>query len=338
MRRAFQAAVATVIVGAAIVALLVLQRHDGSQALSSERLALSSSARQAKSGSVASVRSLPSVTASALLSAPVPAGCNHRAGTLVKGRLPGIPPTSGHMQLAWLDNPSSQHNRLALGDLNKDRRADAAAVLDCTGGMGAWPQIIAFYAAGTAGPKLLGSVNLATLNLPGHAPGPSDFVNRVSFRSGGIDVTWWTQQDGDAVAIPTLAYSATLRWNGRSIISSKLSATAEVGTAAQFLADLRRGDHSAAATLAAPGVGAEAVRQFRLHPKALLPAPACRGLIDLNLPDRVKALLDPGSSTGFPHTSRVCLLPAAADGSKHVVLGMRSTGFRHWQVAWIRVV
>lgn|GEM_PF-3359562 len=332
MKRAFPAAVATVIVGAAVVGLLVLQRHDSSQALSSERLALSSSARHATSASLAS---LPSVTATALLSAPVPAACNHRAGTLVHGKLPGIPPSSGHMQLAWLDDPSSQHSRLALGDLNGDRRPDAAAVLDCTGGMGAWPQIIAFY---TAGPKLLGSVNLATINLPGHAPGPSDFVNRVSFRSGGIDVTWSTQQDGDAVAIPTLAYSATLRWNGRSIISSKLSATAEVGTAGQFLADLRRGDASATAALAAPGVGAEAARQFRLYPRALKPAPACRGLIDLNLPGRVKALLKPGTSTGFPHTYRVCLLPATADGSKHVVLGLRSIGFRHWQVAWIRVV
>ena len=73
-------------------------------------------------------------------------------------------------------------------------------------------------------------------------------------------MTWSTQQDGDPVAIPTLAYSATLRWNGRSVISSKLSATTEVGTAGQFLADLRRGDTSAAAALAAPGVGEGAAR------------------------------------------------------------------------------
>ena len=316
MRRPSLAAVAVIIVGAIAAALLVLARHDSSQALSAARIA-----------------SAP-VTATGLLSAPVPASCNHPAGTLVNGRLPGIAPFSGHMQLAWLDDPSSQPNRLAFGDLNADGGEDAAAVLDCTAGMGAWPQIIAFY---TAGPKLLGSVNLSTINLPGHVPAQSDFVNKVRFDHGGIDVTWKTQQDGDPVAIPTLAYSATLRWNGRSIVSSNLTATTEVDTVVHFVDDLRRGNTLGAVALAAPGVGAKAAKQFRLYPSALTSAPSCRGLIDLNLPDRVKALLDPGTSTGFPHADRICLLPTADHRAKDVVLGMRSAGFRQWQVAWIRV-
>jgi pimeloyl-ACP methyl ester carboxylesterase len=275
------------------------------------------------------------VTATDLLSAPVPASCTHPAGVLVDGKLPGIPQNHGNMQLRWLGDPSSKPKYLALGDLNGDGHADAATVLDCNAGGVSWPEIIAFY---TAGPKLLGSVGLDSINLHGHSAGENDFVNKMSYSNGAIDVSWETEQDGDAAARPTLAYSATLRWNGRSIVYSKLSATTEVGTAQQFLADLRKGDTSAAADLAAPGVAADAANQFRLHPHALESTPDCRGLNDPNLPNSVSPLLDVGASTQVPNTDRVCLLPAAADGANYVVLGMTRTAFRQWQLAWFRVV
>jgi hypothetical protein len=275
------------------------------------------------------------VTATDLLSAPVPASCNHLAGTLVNGQLPGIPQNQGNMQLGWLGDPSSQHPGLALGDLSGDGHGDAATVLDCNAGGVSWPAIIAFY---TAGPKLLGSVGLDSINLSGHSPGENDLVNKMSYSNGAVDVSWVTEQDGDAAATPTLAYSATLRWNGRSIGYSNLTATTEVGTALQFRADLRRGDTSAAATVAAPGVGADAANQFQSYPNAMNAAPDCRGLIDLNLSASIRDLLDTTPTTEIPDTSRVCLLPAAADGANYVVLGMTSTGFRQWQVAWFRVV
>jgi pimeloyl-ACP methyl ester carboxylesterase len=283
----------------------------------------------------ADIASRQPVTATDLLSAPVPASCNHLAGTLVNGELPGIPQGQGFMQLGWLGNPSSQHPGLVLGDLNGDGHGDAATVLACTAGGVSWPAIIAFY---TAGPKLLGSVGLDSINLPGHSPGENDLVNKMSYSNGAVDVSWVTEQDGDAGAGPTLAYSATLRWNGRSIGYSNLIATTEVGTAQQFLADLRRGDTSAAAALAAPGVGADAASQFRSYPNALNSAPDCRGLIDPNLPASVRDLLDTTPTTEIPNISRVCLLPASADGANYVVLGMTSTGFRQWQVSWFRVV
>jgi pimeloyl-ACP methyl ester carboxylesterase len=283
----------------------------------------------------ADISSRQPVTATDLLSAPVPASCRHRAGTLVNGRLPGIPQNQGDMQLGWLGDPSSQHPGLALGDLNGDGHGDAATVLDCNAGGVPWPEIIAFY---TAGPKLLGSVGLDSINLPGHSPGENDLVSKMSYSNGAVNVSWVTEQDGDAAATPTLAYSTTLRWNGRSIGYSNLIATTEVGTAQQFLADLRRGDNGAAARLAAAGVGAEAANQFGTYPNALNAEPVCRGLIDLNLPPSVQVLLDTTPSTEIPDTSRVCLLPAAADGAKYVVLGMTSTGFRQWQVEWFRVI
>jgi pimeloyl-ACP methyl ester carboxylesterase len=275
------------------------------------------------------------VTATDLLSSPVPASCKHAAGTLVNGELPGIPQGQGRMQLGWLGDPSPQHADLALGDLNGDGQGDAATVLNCNAGGVPWPEIIAFY---TAGPKLLGSVRLDSINLPGHSPGENDPVVKMSYGNGAVDVSWSTEQDGDDAATPTLAYSATLRWNGRSISYSNLTATTEVGTAQQFLADLRRGDTSAAAALAAPGVGADAASQFRSYPNALNSAPDCRGLIDLNLPASVRDLLDTTPTTEIPNINRVCLLPASADGANYVVLGMTSTGFRQWQVSWFRVV
>lgn len=283
----------------------------------------------------ADIGSRQSVTASDLLSAPVPASCNHPAGTLVGGKLPGIPQNQGDMQLRWLGNPASQRKYLALGDLNGDGHTDAATVFDCNAGGVPWPDIIAFY---TSGPKLLGSVRLDSINLPGHSPGENDLVNKTSYSNGAIDVSWETEQDGDPAARPTLAYSATLRWNGRSIVYSNLTATTEVGTAQQFLDDLRRGDTSAAADLAAPGVGADAAAQFRSYPNALNSTPDCRGLNDPNLPNGVSPLIDAGASTQVPNTDRVCLLPAAAGGANYVVLGMTSAGFRQWEVAWFRVV
>jgi pimeloyl-ACP methyl ester carboxylesterase len=275
------------------------------------------------------------VTPTDLMSAPVPASCRHAAGTLVDGRLPGIPQNQGGMQLRWLGDPASQRTHLALGDLNGDGHGDAATVLDCNAGGVSWPEIIALY---TAGPKLLGSVGLDSINLPGHSPGENDFVNKMSYSNGAVDVSWVTEQDGDAAATPTLAYSATLRWNGRSIGYSNLTATTEVGTALQFLADLRRGDTSAAAAVAAPGVGADAANQFQSYPNALNAAPDCRGLIDLNLPASIRDLLDTTPTTEIPNISRVCILPTSADGTNYVVLGMTSTGFRQWQVSWFRVV
>ena len=56
---------------------------------------------------------LPTVTATALLTAPVPASRNQRGRNLVSAKRPGSHPLRGHVQLAWLDDPSSQYNRLA---------------------------------------------------------------------------------------------------------------------------------------------------------------------------------------------------------------------------------
>lgn len=107
-------------------------------------------------------------TAASLLSAPVPAACTHPAGKLKNGELPGIPQGEGSMGLAWDAFNTSLEKFLALGDLDGKGGADAAATLSCNAGGVPWPELVAFYAPG---PKLLGSVDLGDIYLPGHTGG-----------------------------------------------------------------------------------------------------------------------------------------------------------------------
>jgi pimeloyl-ACP methyl ester carboxylesterase len=273
------------------------------------------------------------VTANDLLSAPVPANCQHKAGTLTNGRLLGIPANQGVMELAWLDRPvAEQRDLLALGDLTGDGGGDAATVLYCNAGGVSWPEMVSFY---THGPKLLGTVFLEDVNLPGHEPGENDNVRQLRYHDGAVTVEWTTQQRGDPAANATLDYAATLRWNGRKVVVSGLSGMTEQPTVDQFVGDLAAGNLSAAATLAAPGVAAEAAGQLRAYPAAARARATCYGPIALDLPPGVAnspALGDVGTA------DRWCLLPAGAGTvASWIVLGMRHTGFRHWQVAWSRL-
>lgn len=65
-----------------------------------------------------------SVTPAQLRSAPVPSLCDHPAGRLVDGRLPGLDPTRGHVALI-----DSQ-----VADLDGDGRDEGIALLECTYG------------------------------------------------------------------------------------------------------------------------------------------------------------------------------------------------------------
>jgi pimeloyl-ACP methyl ester carboxylesterase len=271
------------------------------------------------------------VTARELLSAPVPAACDHNAGKLVKGELPGIPPNQGEMRLAWLGDQRGTSKLVASGDLNADGNGDAATVLYCNAGGVSWPELIAFY---THGPKLLGFKDLGDINLPGNQPGENAMVYALRYVDGAVEVTWATQQKGDAAAWSTLDYAARLRWDGRRIVVSDLSATTERPTAEQFTARVRDGDMAAADKLAAPGVAAALREQLRAYPAARSSAPRCLGLNELGLGSALYSLVAPGS--GHEEADRLCLLPAGG-AAESIVLGMRHTEFRQWQVAWVDV-
>jgi len=272
------------------------------------------------------------LTATDLLSAPVPASCQHKAGILRNGRLPGIPAGRGEMGLAWklLAAAGRQGNLLVLGDLTGDGVGDAAAVLYCNAGGVSWPEMVSFY---THGPTLLGTVFLDDVNLPGHEPGENDLVQQLYYRNGTVIVEWSTQQEGDSAANSTLDYSASLRWNGRRVVVSGLTGTTEQPTVDQFISQVQQGDLTAANKLAAPGVVDEIANQLRFYPAATSSQVRCYGGIDLDLPTAVTS--NP-AITNAETVDRLCLLPTHGSPMAWIVLGMRHTGFRQWRVEWSR--
>jgi pimeloyl-ACP methyl ester carboxylesterase len=272
------------------------------------------------------------VTATDLLSAPVPAYCRHKAGVLRNGRLPGIPPGQGEMGLPWKlwSDPARQGDLLVLGDLTGDGVGDAAAVLYCNAGGVSWPEMVSFY---THGPTLLGTVFLSDVNLPGHEPGQNDLVHKLRYHNGAVTVEWTTQQKGDPAANGTLDYSATLRWNGRKIVVSGLTGTTEQHTVDQFMSHVARGELPAANQLAAPGVVANTSNQLRSYPAAARAQASCYGRIDFDLPAAVASNPEIANDTT---ADRLCLLSTRSSPMAWIVLGVHHTGFRQWRVEWSR--
>lgn len=92
----------------------------------------------------------------ALLAAPVPSLCEHPAGTLVDGTLPGIADREGHVSISRPDG-TIPPDRVAYGDLDGDGALEAALVLSCSRGGVPWPEAIVVYGQG---PSYLGHVDL----------------------------------------------------------------------------------------------------------------------------------------------------------------------------------
>ena len=291
------------------------------------------------------------VTATDLLSAPVPASCGHRAGRLSGGVLPGVAANDGVMELAWLADPhqSPQAANEAFGDLTGDqageqageqtgdRSGDAAAVLFCDAGGVAWPEIIAFYAPG---PRLLAWAYLTAFNLPGMGQDDQNaFVHRIAYQAGGVYAEWSTQDNGDAAAYTTLDYSATLKLAGGKIRATSLVGVTERPTVTAFASDLRAGHQAAADRLAAPRVGEQAAGLFRSYPSALDATPVCYGLIDPSLPAPLASLVTSGGPDQVSQdTDRLCAFPSTDPGASWVALGLQQTGWRSWRVLWAQSV
>lgn len=287
----------------------------------------------------ADIASRAPVTAQELLSAPVPASCRHPAGRLVNGVLPGIPANHGLMQLGWLNNSGlTQSAGTAFGNLNGSETSDAAAVLYCNAGGVSWPDIIAFYAQGQGGLKLLAWAYITDFNLPGIQTQENGVIRRIRYQDGAVYAEWSTQDNGDPAAASTLDYSATLRLSGGKIIATNLVGVTERQTVLAFAGDLRAGNTAAADALAAPGVGKQAASLFRSYPSALNAAPTCYGLNDfLTMPTPLANLIDPGGPDQVNQaTERLCAFPSTDPGAAWVALGMQRTGWRTWQVLWAR--
>jgi WD40 repeat protein len=273
-----------------------------------------------------------SVTASDLMSAPVPAACEHAGGNLSYGVQRGLPQYHGSTQLAWLSGGSAARARLtAFGPLSGNRTQDAATVLDCNAGGVPWPQIIAFYGPG---PTLLGWSYMSDFKLPGKQTGENTLATSIAYHDGGITADWSTQDEGDPDAVATLDYSADLRLVNGKIVASNLVGVTEEPTAQAFVSDIRAGNLAAAYKLAAPGVKSTVPALVHDHPSAFSASVKCYGLTaeDLTMPTAISQLLTTSSSNGV---DRVCILPTTGSSAQWIVLAMQHLGFRHWQVLWI---
>lgn len=100
------------------------------------------------------------VTAAALLNAPVPSLCEHPAGTLVDGVLPGIPERDGGVFLVLEEDGSFYPGQVDFGDLRGQGELDAAVAVFCYQGGVGWPEAVVLYGPG---PTYLGHVWLADI-------------------------------------------------------------------------------------------------------------------------------------------------------------------------------
>lgn len=153
------------------------------------------------------------VTTKDLYQAPVPSLCEHPAGKLVDGSLPGIPTDRGYVDL--LAKSQGASGVLAFGDLTGDGAIDAVAVFDCSQGGVNWPHQIVLYAPG---PKILGSIDLGKVTPAEHAQ-----VDRLTTKDGDVLLTWATY---DGTNSCRKNWSARLHWDSQKVAVLNLMQTA----------------------------------------------------------------------------------------------------------------
>jgi hypothetical protein len=148
------------------------------------------------------------VTLQDLLSAPVPALCQHDAGTLVNGQLPPQDSHRGEVMIAKNNDEPGNSYKVAFGNLTGGDNTDAAMVTDCNAGGVPWSETVQLY---TAGPARLGGVNLGDLT---HS---TEVVTDLSISDGVAHVTWLANGPNDPDCCPTIKMAADLRWDGSTV-------------------------------------------------------------------------------------------------------------------------
>lgn len=181
--------------------------------------------------------SAPASAATALDSAPVPSLCDHPAGKLVNGELPGIPENQGGVSLG----------AIAKGTIHAS--GDMAAVVSCNRGGVGWPDNVVVYDRTR---KIIGTVELRKVTRGGRET--VDRI-RISGRTVFVDVVNIAQK-GDAQCCGSASALLKLRWNAgrkRVVVASQTRYT-ERRTVTNLLSAVRAGRRSAAAKLATPDV------------------------------------------------------------------------------------
>jgi len=149
------------------------------------------------------------VTPEDLLDAPVPPLCDHPAGTLVDGELPGLPAGRGFVALATVAGNRAPEDMFASGDLDGDGLSDLAAVFSCNQGGVSWPDWIVLYGQG---PRVLGAFDMGT--VVGDA---RSGTRKISVVDGRITVATSDARDYDDGCCASGDAVVTLAWNGQSL-------------------------------------------------------------------------------------------------------------------------
>jgi hypothetical protein len=149
-----------------------------------------------------------SVRSADLLRAPVPALCDHPAGRVVNGSLPGLGPTDGYLTIS-ADGTQEFGSPVApvFADLTRDGKQDAAAVISCSAGGVAWPDTVTLY---SPGPKLLGHADFYDVHVAEHAT-----VQSMAAENGDVRVNWSTYEGAGS---DIREWTALLHWDGQAFV------------------------------------------------------------------------------------------------------------------------
>lgn len=185
------------------------------------------------------------VTKKALKSAPVPSLCEHPAGTLVNGKLPGIAPDYGFVVLG-------PKRSIAKGKVQPSSAGDAAAVIHCSMGGNSFFHNVVVYGPG---PTIIGK---AALN---------GFVRKIWIKKRAVHLQIVGMYRGydEPNCCRTKSAKFVLKWNKkkqRVVIASKKAFT-ERPTAKKVIAAVNAKKYRKARKYARPS----AVGQLRIARK-----------------------------------------------------------------------
>ncbi|RKR74008.1 hypothetical protein [Frondihabitans australicus] len=157
---------------------------------------------------------------SALESAPVPALCQHPAGTLQGGTLPGQAESTGYVKLSSIAD-TGEGPYFAEGSITGVDGEAVAASITCNAGGVPWPDVIVLYAVDDGSLKLEGSYSLGT---PTKAE--SAVTQSVSVTGGSAVVSWTGPGANQPAADGSLLQKASFTVaDGRVVMSGYTSST-----------------------------------------------------------------------------------------------------------------
>lgn len=192
----------------------------------------------------ATVAALPPLTLDDLRTAAVPSACEHPAGTLVDGMLPGIPRENGIVQLKSTSPYLGDADPAAFVAFNPQPAAAglaAVAVLECDQGGVTWPDQIVAYNHSL---EVIGSFPL--MDFTG---GPNERTSGIAWADGAVTVDWTAFRALEPSCCGTLPASGVVTADGDVATMTVPGFAVADDTAARFVALLAANDWDGARTL-----------------------------------------------------------------------------------------